>query len=385
MPTFGIRYGEFEYDRSPGMRYHYFDVRCGGAEERIAVGVEDQVWILWGLGGRANGQEIERRVTLRYLKEHLANTTTLASHRVLLTAWDEPASGEGLTVHRLPEESPYEWKECRFRKRRAAGPVCIAAGPADRVLWRTTQALCEHCGLPSTDILCDNLVNIETVGMETDQTGLLKRSLIDPQCNIGSEKFGKPDRDAKLCVPGGRSCWVQTYKPPEPAAAVETSERNLPAEVLDMVDTLNVIFRDQFDAELFRLKQFRTGRVLMEPCATEEGFAHKLQVLGDLIDLINSKELGEAQGVTSERGSVNWLAAFLGKVAQSDAAAVVQTLRDIRAVRNQVAAHSAAAGDFVDACARLRIDLPITDWEAAWAQVLSAFLDALRSLQGLLP
>jgi len=382
MPTFEIRYGESSRDMDRDTSFHFFDVRCGGAEERIAVGLADHGRARWRLGERPNAQEIESRTILFHLREHLTSVKALTPHRILLTAWDRPDLGEGWTVHQLPEECPYGWKECRYQELGKQGPLCAVAHPRDPFRGRTTDAACALCGLPSTDVLCDNLVYPETVSAGVDQTGLTKRTLVGAQCNIGSEQFAEPARDAKLCVPGGRDCWFQTYTPDQKA---EAAERDLAAEALEMIDTLNIIFRDQFDIELFRLKQFRTGRVLLGPCATEEAFAHKLQVLGDLIDLMNSKELGETQGATSDPGSINWLAAFLGKAGQGDSGPVIQRLRDIKTVRKQVAAHSAATDDFRDACARLSIALPITDWEGAWGQVLSAFLDALRKLQALLP
>jgi hypothetical protein len=388
MLTFEIRYGTFRRDASLRAGFHYFDVRCLGTEARFAVEFPDSLGREWGIEGRANAGEIQRRAVLGYLKEHLAGIDTLtrdSARLVLLTAGEPPKFSDEWAVCQVPKDCPYERKECKHRRTHEAGPVCAVAHDRDPMHGITTLAACERCGLPSTDILCDNLVYVKTVGAETDQTGLRKRSLVDAQCNIGSEEFGKPARDAKLCVPRGRSCWVQSYQPEEAAVGVEPGERDLAAEALDMVDTLNTIFRDQFDAELFRLKQFRTGRVLMGPCATEDGFAHKLQVLGDLIDLMNSKELGEAQGVTSEPGSVNWLAAFLERVGQGDPAPVIRTLRDIRTLRKQLAAHSAAADDFVEACGRLGIDLPIRDWQDAWRRILSPFLEALRKLQALLP
>ena len=318
---------------------------------------------------------------MRYLKDHLASITVLAPNGIGLTAREEPERGEERTVYRVSEDRPYEPKECRYQERGKAGPTCGVAHPRDSLEGRTTVAACEECGLPSTDILCDNLVYPVTTGAGTFGPGRLERSLVGAQCNIASEEFVKAGRHAELCVPGGLGCWVQAHTPDQQAEA----ERNLATEALDLVDTLNIICRDQFGAELFRLKQFRTGRVLLGPCATEEAFAHKLQVLGDLIDLMNSKELGEAQGVTAKPGSVNWLGAFLSKVGQGDAGSIIQSLRDIKTVRQQIAAHSAAAGDFSDACARLGIALPIADWERAWGQILSAFLDALRKLQALLP
>lgn len=382
MPSFQIRYGEFHIrDRA---RRHYFDVRSGAAEQRLAVLITENVPRQWGLDGRPDWDDIERRLTLHYLKEHLAGIGALSPdvvHHVLLTARDRPDLGAGWTVHRLPKDCPYEWKECRCRLEKQGEYYCSAAKRDDDWAGRTTLAICQDCGLPSTDIACSNLVHPSTLSF-CGMAGPPTRHLYDVQCQVGHTADAK---SAANCVPGGRDCWMQTYEPEKPAVAAEPGERDLAAEALDMVDTLNTIFRDQFDAELFRLKQFRTGRVLMGPCPTEEGFVLKLQVLADLIDLLNSKELGKAQGATAQPGSVNWLAAFLGKVAQGDPTPVVQTLRDIRTVRKQVAAHSAAANDFINASARLGIDLPIRDWQDAWRQVLSAFLDALRRLQGLIP
>lgn len=381
MPSFEIRYGEFERKATAHVSFHHFDVRCGDTEARLAVGVTDKVWWEWDI----DRQEVEHRLALRHLKGHLASLSALSPHEVryvLLTVGEPPDVGPEWTARQLPEKSPYEWKECRFQQRHETDMTCRVAHRGDPMGGATTTAICEKCGLPSTDLLCDKLVHLETVGVGTDAPNVVKRTLSTrAACDVGNPHFS----GAAECIPGGVSCWVQTYEPQRPAVGAEPGERDLAAEALDMVDTLNIIFRDQFDLELFRLKQFRTGRVLMGPCPTEEGFVLKLQVLADLIDLLNSKQLGEAQGATSQPGSVNWLAAFLGKVAQGEPAPVIQTLRDIRTVRKQVAAHSAAANDFINASARLGIDLPIRDWQDAWRQVLSAFLDALRRLQGLIP
>lgn len=381
MRTFEIRYGEAGFDIDHLSQFHYFDVRGGGAEARVAVGLSELVRRRWDLDSRADRQDVERRVVLHYLKDYLASITALSLHRVLLTDREGPGLGEGWTAYELPEQCPYEGKECRYRVSQQGEYYCSAAEQADEWGARTTLANCEACGLPSTDILCSKLVHPSTRSSRSTVRPWT-RELCDAHCELGHTVS---EVSADECVPGGRDCWVQTYEPPQPAEGAEPGERNLAAEALDMVDTLNTIFRDQFDADLFRLKQFRTGRVLMAPCMTEADFVHKLQTLGDLIDLMNSKELAQAQGLTSETGSVNWLAAFLQKVAHGDPAATIHTLRDIRTLRNHLAAHSAAVEDFVAACGRLGIDLPISEWQDAWRRILSAFLEALRKLQALLP
>lgn len=381
MPSFEIRYGEAGFDIDHLSHFQYFDVRCGGAEARVGVGLSELVRRRWELDSRADGDDVQRRVILHYLKDHLASVAALSLHRVLLTPRDHPDVGEGWTVQRVSEELPYEWKECRYRLEKEGEYYCSAAKRDDDWAGKTTLAICQDCGMPSTDTACSNLVHPYTQSFR-GMVGPPTRHLYDVQCQLGRTVS---ETSAAECVPGGRDCWVQTYEPEEAAVAAEPGERNLATEVLDTIDTLNMIFRDEFDVELFRLKQTRTVRVLMGPCGTEEGFAHKLQVLGDLIDLMNSKELGEAQGVTSKPGSVNWLAAFLERVGQGDTPPVIRALRDIKTVRKQLAAHSAAADDYVEACGRLGIDLPVTDWEGAWHRLLSAFLEALRRLQGLLP
>lgn len=303
MPTFEIRYGEFRRDASLRAGFYYFDVRCPGTEARFAVEFPDSLGRQWGLEGRANADEIQRRAVLGYLKEHLAAIEALTrdpARLVLLTAGEPPKFSDEWAVCQVPEECLYERKECKHQHIRAGERLCGTAREGDRVGGRTTLALCEACGLPSTDILCDNLVNAETAGFGTDQTPVRKRSLIGAQCDIGSEQFVEAARDAKLCVPGGRNCWVQTYEPQEPGVGGGAGDRNLPAEALDMVDTLNLMFRNQFGTDLFRLRQFRTGRVLMAPCTTEAELAQKLQVLADLIDLMNSEKLAQAHGAMAE-------------------------------------------------------------------------------------
>lgn len=381
MPTFEIRYAAFRRDASLRAGFHWFDVRSGQTDERVAVGLTDRLRDQWALAQRPNAQEIELRTAVSHLKQHLATVRELARHWLLLTAGEPPKFGDEWSADQVPKDCPYERKECRHRLGKQGDYHCSAAEEGDGWGGRTTLANCEACGLPSTDIVCCNLVHAST--RSSRSIGLpWSRQLWDVHCELG---HGVDGSSAAECVPGERDCWVQTYEPEQPLVGTHPGERNLAAEVLDMADTLNTIFRNQFGAEFFRLKQFRTGRVLMEPCTSEEGFAFKLQVLGDLIDLMNSKELGEAQGVTSEPGSVNWLAAFLERVGQRDPAPVIQTLRDIRTLRKQLAAHSAATDHFVQACGRLGVDLPIRDWEGAWRRLLSAFLDTLRRLQGLLP
>jgi hypothetical protein len=384
VPAFDIRYDQSLRDASRRTSVHVFFVRSGDGEAILAVEFPDNLGRQWGLAGRANGDEIQRRAALACLKEHLSATGTLAGQhgrKLLLTACELPRMPVEWSVCQVPKDCPYERKECKHRSGKQGGYRCSAAEEGDGWGGRTTLSNCEACGLPSTDIACSNLVHPSTLSSQAFGRPWT-RELWDAHCEVGNAVDG---RSAAECVPGGRDCWIHTYQPEEAAQGVEPGERNLAAEALDMADTLNIIFRNQFGAELFTVKQFRTGRVLMGLCATEADLAYKLQNLGDLIDLMNSKELGEAQGVTAEAGSVNWLAALLNKVGQGDPAPVIRTLRDIRTLRKQLAAHSAATDHFVEACGRLGIDLPIADCEGAWYRVLTAFLEALRRLQGLLP
>jgi len=378
MPAFEIRYGEFHIrDRA---RRHYFDVRSGAAEQRLAVLITDNVRRQWGLDDRGNGDEIEHRGALRYLKGHLAEVGALSPdivHRVLLTARERRDLGDGWTVHQLPEECPYEWKECRFQERGAAGPMCTAAGPADRVRGRTTQALCEQCGLPSTDTLCDKLVNVRTAGFGTDQLELGDRRLVGVQCDIGKERLAEPRRDAKLCVPGGRICWVQTYEPPEPELPIVPGAVQF--SIGEAIDQVNVAFGKRYGRKLIQIEHARSIEDLMGDCPSDEALQHKLMVLASLMENMPLGGLLTEQEAEGSQGTIDLLERL---VARDFATLPQQYVRNLRNVNKLAAGYPrhVKVKNMERAHAELGLPYPVADYAKAWAIVRETFIQTLRQV-----
>lgn len=385
MPSFEIRYEDFGRDASRRSGVHLFSVRSGDTEAMLAVEFPDDLGRQWRLESRANADEIQRRAALACLKGHLSGIGALVGQHgrwLLLTAWATPEAHEDRTVYQLPHELPYERKECRFQERGAAGAVCTAAGPADRVQRRTTQALCERCGLPSTDIICDNLVNVETAGFGTDQTPLCKRSLIGAQCDIGSEQFVEPARDAKLCVPGGRDCWVQTYQPEEAAPAVVAGAAQF--SIGEAVDQVNAAFRKRYDRKLIVIEQARSMEDLTGECPTDEALQHKLQVLAGLLETMQLSGLLTQQKEEGRQGTIDLLERLVGRDFPTLPDHYVRNLRNINKLAAGYPRH-AKVKNIERAHAELGLLYPVADYAKAWAVVRETFIQTLRQVALHLP
>lgn len=362
-----IRHYETADSASRRVIRYDFTVTVGGKDTRVDILFTYPLLASWGIKDIRAAHPLPSRVTITRIIEMLRSALIPSDSRI----------EEVLSPQNCPQERPYEWKECRFQKQDTAGLICSVAHERDRAKGLTTKSLCEDCGLPSTDILCENLVFPVTVGDEANGDRLKSRKLVSARCNIDSSEF----QGAAGCIPGGYSCWSRTVAIPVSEEAVAS---DMAMELLNLVDLMNLMFKDQFNQELFRITRTRTVRALAEHCPDENTLVSRLQAIGDLIDLMASKNLAEGAGVTADPGSINQLEGFLLNLGAPGYEPVIQTFRDVKTIRTQYS-HTGATKNFVDACVRLGIPLPIRDYQAAWDAVLSAMVKALRDLQGLLP
>jgi len=396
MPTFEIRYGGFRSDASLRAGFYYFDVRCPETEARFGLAFPDSLGRQWGLESRANADEVHRRAVLGCFKEHLAAidaATWDPARLVLLTASEPPKFGGEWAVCQVPKDCPYERKECEHQHTRAGERLCGAAREGDRIGGRTTLARCEACGLPSTDIICDNLVNVETAGFGTDQTPLYKRSLIGAQCDIGSEQFVEPVRDAKLCVPGGFSCWVQTYQPakavlagvavqaqpPAAEAAPPAVQAEAESSIAEVIDHLNIVFERRYRQRLIPIQHARSIADLMGDCGTDDVLQHKLQVAASLLKDMNLKGLLTHEEAKECQGPIDLLACL----ATRDFPGLEDHhLKDLRNINKLAAAYPrhAKVKNMERAHAELGLPYPVTDYAKAWEIVRETFIQSLRQI-----
>lgn len=374
MPTFEIRYGEFHIrDRA---RRHYFDVRCGATEQRLAVLITQNVRRQWGLDGRPDGDEIERRLTLRYLKGHLADVRALSPnvvHRVLLTAREQADLGDGWTVHQLPEECPYEWKECSHRAGKQGEYYCSVAEQPDDWAQKTTLAICQDCGLPSTDIVCSNLVHPST--RSSRSIGLpWTRELWDAHCEHGHSVDG---RSAAQCIAGGRDCWMQTYEPEKPAPPTVPAVPQF--SIADAIDQVNTAFRKRYGRRLIEIEHARSIEDLMGECATDEAFQHKLQVTAGLLEGMQLLGLLTDEEAEGSQGTIDLLARLSTRDFATLPGHYVRNLRNVNKLAAGYPRH-AKVKNIERAHAELGLPYPVSDYARAWGIVRETFIQSLRQL-----
>jgi hypothetical protein len=380
MPAFEIRCGGFRRDASLRAGFYYFDVHSSETEARFGLEFPDSLGRQWGLEGRANADEVQCRAVLGCFKRHLAAIdapTRDPARLVLLTASEPPKFGGEWAVYQVPKDCPYERKECKHQHTRGGERLCGAAREGDRIGGRTTLALCEACGLPSTDILCDNLVNVETAGFGTDQTPLRKRSLIEAQCDIGSEQFVEAARDVKLCVPGGLNCWLQTYEPGAGAPTIVPAAAQF--SIAEAIDQVNAAFRSRYDRKLIVIEHARAIEDLAGDCGTDDSLQHKLQVLAGLLQGMQLSGLLTEEQAEGCQGSIDLLARLSGRDFPTLAEQHVRILRNINKLAAGYPRH-AKVKNIERAHTELGLPYPVTDYGGAWTVVKERFTHTLLEL-----
>ena len=270
--------------------------------------------------------------------------------------------------------SKFKWKECAYQASEATGLRCTAAHLRDRAGGVTTAAICQACELPSTDILCDELV-YPVITSNEEASQMTARHFVDSKCNVGSAEF----KGGSGCVPQGYSCWRKTI------AVAEAGVSDPPGSLLSRIDHINTLFHGKFGTSLFKLQKVETILTLRESTRGKDAFKSKLQALGRLIEHMAGYDLAIGVGATpTDKASINGLSAFLTKVGVADVMKIIQPIRDIMTVRVDWS-HDVTRQDVVSACARLGIPLPIVDYDNAWGQTVMALQGALGDLETSLP
>jgi len=279
-----------------------FVVTSGEHEVIIRVWLTFSLLGAWGIGGRCGAEIVTPRAALSCLKDHLEVTSALRNHEITMTAGDVTELGDERTIRPGPKQNPYQWKECLYQERTKAGLVCGARHDQDQLKGLTTRAACRECDLPSTDVLCRNLMYPRTLPSGMDGLGLASRKVVDAQCDIRSAEF---DRQPGLCVPGGHACWVQTHIAEEaPLAGGGTGPQ---FSVGEAIDQLNMAFRTRYGRKLIHIEHARSIEDLMSECPTDDAFQLKLQVLAGLLESMDLSGLVTEQETKDSQGTMDLL------------------------------------------------------------------------------
>lgn len=373
MPAFEIRYGGFRRDASLRAGFHWFHVRSGETQERVAVGLTDGVRDQWAFAQRPNAEEIELRTAVSHLKQHLATVRELTPHRLLLTPGEPPKFGHEWSADQVPKDCPYQRKECKHRAGKQGEYYCSAAEEADGWGGRTTLANCEACGLPSTDIVCSNLVHPST--RSSRSIGLpWSRQLWDAHCELG---YAVDGRSATECVPRGRDCWIQTYEPEE--AGVGLAPRGAEFSIAEAIDQVNAAFRTRYRQKLIVIEEARSIQDLAGECPTDDSLQHKLQVLAGLMENMPLAGLLTQQEAEGSQGTIDLLQRLAARDFPTLPQQYVQNLRQINRLAAGYPRH-AKVKNMERAHAELGLPYPLSDYPKAWAIVRETFIQTLRQI-----
>jgi hypothetical protein len=221
------------------------------------------------------------------------------------------------------------------------------------------------------------VVYVETVGVKTDQTALAKRSLVDAQCNIGSEEFGKPGRDAKLCVPGGLSCWSQTYRPEQPVLPMVPGPAQF--SIGEAIDQVNAAFQKRYGRKLVQIEHARSIEDLMGECGDDDALQHRFQVLAGLLEGMQLSGMLTDEEAEGSQGTIDLLERL---VARDFATLPQQYVRNLRNVNKLAAGYPrhAKVKNMERAHEELGLPYPLTDYAKAWAIVKETFIQTLRQV-----
>lgn len=272
-------------------------------------------------------------------------------------------------------------KACDYFLRSGRDAYCLCASTNDesqvgvvdgRRAAPTSSAVCSHCDLPDTRLLCNHLMHPQVMGVRT--IGSYSRSFAGGLCDQG---FDDRVRSAHhQCVPGGHECWRRSVDPPSNGLA----SSDLPlAEALDFLD---VTWRLAFGSYLLGRSTVAHTVGLGAACDTRDEFAQRMNSLADVLDNLlvpssTSTKKNDGPLVRLEAWLPDKLTDHPSDLANALAAVLV--LRNVNAVRNAMT-HSDAARKLPAALAPLGIPYP-PRWSAAWESVRRSTSSAATTLR----
>jgi hypothetical protein len=183
-----------------------------------------------------------------------------------------------------------------------------------------------------------------------------------------------------------------------PMAAAEPA--SLPSQIIDLRDSVNAIFGEQFGGRLLTLPQERHIIELFKQCDDHESFAYRVASIGGLataIDLavlrrqlqkaIKTKTDGrKTPGATPEAAKpIGLLGSFLrGRYPGGDVDPIMDAIKNFNNLRRMYPIHTDRAGGVLPAHRFFAIDYPVTDHAEAGRKLLEAYRHTLERLLTLL-
>lgn len=163
----------------------------------------------------------------------------------------------------------------------------------------------------------------------------------------------------------------------------EIKENKLAAAIIEIRDTINVIFHSKNDEKLLFLNEERNLLDFFKSAKTEEEFSHRISSLGEVSRNLNIKVLRKLTNETDTKlGSVILLDKFLTSLGSQDKT-TTEILRNIGRIRQGYPVHTDIAG-VIQGYKYFGLKYPIENYESTWTSLLNFYLTALKQLYELL-
>ncbi len=189
-----------------------------------------------------------------------------------------------------------------------------------------------------------------------------------------------------------------SYSLENPLSSAEPS--SLAFQIVDLRDSINAIFGEQFNGRLLTLPQERHLVELFKSCDGNEEFAYRVASLGGLstsidtkmIKAVHKKSKGELKGpneqVSKSQGKLKPLD-FLGEFLRNRYSIekvneVMDVFKNFNHLRRMYPIHTDRARGVLSAYRFFEIEYPLSDHNYEWQKLLEKYRDCLKILLGLL-
>jgi hypothetical protein len=172
-----------------------------------------------------------------------------------------------------------------------------------------------------------------------------------------------------------------------PIAIAESTA--LPSQIIDLRDSINAIYGENFGGRLLTLPQERHIIELHKECKGHEDFAYRVASLGGLAIAISTEDLkrnlAQAQTSIQSNHPLDLLGTFLRSRCPKDQVnQIMDSLKSFNHLRRLYPVHSDRAKGVLAAHRFFNLDYPVRDHGASWRRLLEVYRDTLEKLLALL-
>jgi hypothetical protein len=151
--------------------------------------------------------------------------------------------------------------------------------------------------------------------------------------------------------------------------------------IFGLRDKVNLLFKDKFGFQIFKLEQEEVFPKIVEVCKSEIDFATKMAVLGNLLDWMDVDCIkSNVKTITKGDKSITLLEKLLKQDFPAYAEIVIRNLRIIHELRDKKFPIHKEGEEVIDIFRDLGEKYPPENWDVVWKKVLNLYMNSLENL-----